>query len=211
MITLNIPFQGFYDSVHNSIIDDAESRLFTDRDTGTVNNEGLQSHFFNKYNYKKVYRDYSKAYTESFKREFNIPSLELISLNSPREYNFSTDEIECSTSRADIRRIYKEADKIKLADFVTEHCTSRSGFSSFYSPDLKSWGYVDNWEYAQLSLLLQFYFENHDNFHDYWEYETMQDYECNGYITQWLENACPIIDRLYKIHDYLQIRESRGN
>lgn len=211
MITLNIPFQGFYNSVHNSIIDDAENQLFTDRDTDCTNNNDLQSHFYNKCDYKKLFTDYSKAYAESFRDEFNIPSLKFISLNSPREYNFSTDVIECSINRVDILKIYENADKTRLAAFVTEHCTSRSGFHSFYSPDFKVWDYVDSWDHAQLSLLLQFYFENHDNFNDDWEYETMQDYESNGYITQWLENACPIIGKLYKIHDYLQAREARGN
>lgn len=209
MITLNIPFQGFYDSVHNTIIDCAESRLFEDMQGN--NNDGLQTRFCMNCKYTQVFTEYAKAYTSEFKDKFNIPSLKFISLESPRSYNYSTDKIECRISRADIRRIYKEADKAKSANFVTKHCTSRSGYSSFYSPDLKSWGYVDSWEYAQLSLLVQFYFENHDNFDDYWEYNTMQDYESNGYITQWLENACPIIARLYRIHDYLQIRESRSN
>lgn len=209
MITLNIPFIGFYNSVHNDLIDDCENQLFTDHATGCTNNDGLQSRFYNKCDYSKVFTKYAQAYTESFKDEFNIPSLKFISLNSPREYNFSTDKIECSISRSDIRRIYKDADKALLGAFVEEHCTSRSGFSSFYSPDLKSWGYVDNWEYAQIALLLQFYFENHDNYSDDWEYEAMQGYECNGMITQWLEEACPIITRLYTISDYLESRKER--
>ena len=211
MITLKIPFQGFYDSVHNSIIDDAENMMFMDRDTGCINNDGLQSRFYMACNYKQVFTNYAKAYTDCFGVQFNIPSLKFISLNSPREYNFATDTVECSISRDDIRRIYKSINNQVLADFVELHCTSRSGFHSFYSPDVKTWGYVDNWEYPQLSLLLLCYFENHTNYDNHWEYETMAEHESNGYITQWLENACPIIDRLYRIHDYLMLRASRGN
>lgn len=210
MMTLNIPFQGFYNSVHGATINDAEDMLFTDHDTGTTTNAGLQLHFYNKCDYKKVFTKYAKSYVESFKDDFNIPSLEFIRMDSPREYNFYTDKIECNISRADIRKIYNNADKVKLSEFIVEHCTSRSGFYSFYIPNLKSWGYVDNWEHAQLSLLVQFYFETHDNFNDDWEYNTMQNYESNGFITDYLENACPIIQRLYKIHDYLQVREERG-
>lgn len=209
MITLNIPFQGFYDSVHNALIDDCENQLFTDYATGYSNNDGLQSHFYNKCNYSKVFNNYAKAYTESFKGDFDIPSLKFIELDSPREYNFATDKIECSISRDDIRRIYKQADKIKLSEFIELHCTSRSGFWSFYDPDLKTWGAVDNWEYAQLALLLRFYFEHHDNYNEYWEYDTMQEYASNGYIDNWLSAACPIFDRLYKIHDYLESRKER--
>lgn len=211
MITLNIPFSGFYDSIHNSLIDDAEGQLFSDYDGNGDINQGLLSRFINNVDYKKVFIGYARTYTESFKDDFNIPSLKFISLESPKSYNYSTDKIECSISRADIRRIYKNIDKKVLSDFVTEHCTSRIGFHSFYSPDLKSWGYVDNWEYAQLALLIQCYFENHHNYHDYWKYETMQEYEFNGFISSLLCEACPISARLYLIHDYLESRKSRGN
>lgn len=200
---------GFYDSIHSAIIDDTETQMFSDYEGDGDVNEGLQQHFYAKCNYSKVFNKYAQAYTESFKDQFNIPSLNFISLNSPREYNFETDKIECSVSRADIRRIYKDADKTLLALFVEENCTSRSGFWSFYSPDLKTWGYVDNWEYAQLALLLRFYFENHDNYDDHWEYGTMQSYESNGRVTQWLEESCPVIDRLYRIHNYLEARKER--
>lgn len=209
MITLKIPFQGFYESAHSMLLDDAENYLFTDSDSENQN-EGLINRFQCACNYNQVFTEYAKGYTKAFKDDFNIPSLKFINLHSPREYNFSTDKIECSISRADVRRIYKEADKSKLTYFVAQHCTSRSGFCSFYSPDLKDWGYVDNWEHAQLSLLVQFYFENHYNYDNDWEYDTMQRWECNGYVTQLLEQSCPIIDRVYKIHDYLQCRESRG-
>ena len=209
MITLKIPFQGFYNSVHSMLLDNAENYLFTDSDSENQN-EGLINRFRCACNYKQVFAEYAKAYVDCFSVQFDIPSLKFISLHSPKEYNFTTDTIECSIGREDIHRIYKSIDRVVLADFIELHCTSRSGFSSFYDADVKTWGYVDNWEYAQLSLLLRCYFENHTNYSEDWEWDTMQDYESNGYITQWLENACPIINRLYKIHDYLMIRESSG-
>ena len=31
----------------------------------------------------------------------------------------------------------------------------------------------------------------------------------NGYLDNWISDATPDIDRLYKIHDYLQKRDAR--
>lgn len=209
MILTTIPFLGFYESIHSANIDDAESRLFADRDTGTINNDGLQAQFSDKCNYSQVFKKYAVAYTEQFAEDFKIKSLKFVELNSPREYNFSTDQIVCSISRADLRAIYKATDRQKLTDHVREQCTSRSGFVSFYDPDLKTWGHVDAWKQPQIKLLLDVYCAGEVG--DFSEYELycMEKYQGNGYFDDWLCEACPISERLFTIHDYLQIREAR--
>lgn len=209
MILTTIPFAGFYNSIHNANIDDAENQLFTDRDTGTENNEGLQARFSDKCDYWKVYDKYARVYAEHFAEDFKIPSLKFVELDSPREYNYSTDVIVCSISRADLRAVYKSVDKKELADHVRENCTSRSGFMSFYDPDLSTWGYVDKWEMPQIKLLLDVHCAGEVG--DFSEHEVycMESYSGNGYFDNWLSEACPISNRLFAIHDYLQIREAR--
>jgi hypothetical protein len=48
-----------------------------------------------------------------------------------------------------------------------------------------------------------------EGFDTYAEYGLMERAACNGYITQWIEENTPDIDRLYRIHGYLQIRTAR--
>lgn len=209
MILSTMPFSGFYNSIHNDNIDQAENWLFTDDDG--ENNESLQARFSDKCDYWKVYDNYARAYAKQFADDFKIKSLKFVELNSPREYNFSTDQIICSISRADLRAIYKATDRQKLTAHVKESCTSRSGFISFYSPDLKTWGHVDAWEQPQIKLLLEVYCEQETNAADFSDYELycMDGYSGNGYFETWLCDACPISDRLYKIHTYLQTHEAR--
>jgi hypothetical protein len=209
MILTTIPFSGFYESIHNDNIDQAENLLFANNDG--ISNEGLQTRFFKECNYSQVFKKYAEAYADQFSEDFKIRSLKFVELNSPRQYNFSTDHIVCSISRADLRVIYKATDRQKLTDHVRENCTSRSGFMSFYDPDLKKWGYVDNWEQPQIKLLLDVYCDQETDAVDFNDYEVycMDDYSGNGYFDDWLCEACPIVDRLYKIHNYLQTREGR--
>jgi hypothetical protein len=207
MILTTIPFSGFYNSIHNDNIDQAENQLFTN-DNGE-NNDGLQARFNAKCNYSQVFKKYAKAYTEQLSEDFKIKSLKFIELDSPRFYNYSTDVIVCSISRADLRAIYKATDREKLTTHVRGQCTSRGGFISFYAADLKTWGYVDTWEQPQIKLLLDVYCEQF--YKDFNEYECycMDDHSGNGYFENWLCDACPMSDRLYKIHNYIQTREAR--
>lgn len=209
MILTAIPFAGFYNSIHSSNIDDAENQLFTDYDTGIQNNDGLQAQFFDKCDYSQVFKKYAAAYADKFADDFKIPSLKFVELDSPREYNFSTDQIVCSISRADLRAIYKATDREKLTTHVKQECTSRSGFISFYDPDLKTWGYVDKWEQPQIKLLLDVHCSNKVG--DFSEYELycMEHHSSNGCFENWLCDACPISDQLYTVHNYLQTRGAR--
>lgn len=211
MILTTIPFSGFYNSIHNDNIEQAENQLFTDRDTGTESNDGLQARFNAKCDYWKVYDNYARAYAKQFADHFKIKSLKFVELNSPKFYNYSTDVIVCSISRVDLRAIYKATDRQKLTDHVRESCTSRSGFISFYDPDIKTWGQVDNWEMPQIELLLDVYCEQETDAADFNDYElySMDGYRGNGYFENWLCEACPISDRLFAIHDYLQTRDAR--
>ena len=209
MILTTIPFSGFYNSIHNDNIEQAENQLFTN-DNGE-NNDGLQVRFNAKCDYWKVYDSYARAYAKQFSEDFKINSLKFVELNSPKFYNYSTDIIICSISRADLRAIYKATNREKLTSHVKQECTSRSGFFSYYDPDLKTWGHVDAWEQPQIKLLLDVYCEQETDAADFNDYElySMDSYRGNGYFENWLCHACSISDRLYKIHNYLQTREAR--
>lgn len=201
MKTVVIPFYGFYESIHSSMIDDAPNMLFQD-DDGTPN-EGLNEHLWRACNYRLVYMNYAMTYARAFADGTGV-KLKFESLQSPREYNFTTDRIFCTISREEVRRLWREVDRVRFVALARDAFTSRSGFMSFYDPDYKTWGSIDKWDHNQLSILLLATIEP-----DFDQYEFAEDLLGNGYIENWISEATPCIKRLYKISEYLHARGER--
>lgn len=129
-----LPFAGFY----NSVYEDCIERLFEE------DNEELDV--------SKLALAIAKDYTEFFAHLFNL-KLTFKSLFRPREYNFRTDEIVVDLQ--DVEDLYKRVNKKTLKDIAREKFSDRSGFISFYSPDVESWGSVGAWDGNQVSCLLE--------------------------------------------------------
>jgi hypothetical protein len=102
MKTIIIPFSGFYGSLHSSLLDDAETQLFSD-DQGTVH-DTLQERFYRACDYRHVHTQYAKAYAQAFAEKLELP-LTFESLQSPREYNFTTDRIFCNIDDETISKV----------------------------------------------------------------------------------------------------------
>jgi hypothetical protein len=161
-----IPFYGFYESIHSQDIDDAVESIFYDYDTDTVYNAYDNAWEYVKYT--RVYHEYAKLYAQKFAFEYDL-QLTFESLNSPKEYNFTTDRIYCYISQKEILRLYSYVRKTNqqvLTDVCKRQFTSRSGFSSFYSPFWQEWGYVIKWDANQLSALLEAYLSIKHNWDD---------------------------------------------
>lgn len=208
-----IPFSGFYNSLHDSEIDQTIEQMFSDRDTGSETNPGLESALFNNCDFRKVHTSYAADYCENFAEEFKLPSLKFESLNSPREYNFATDRIFANIELSDLREALRRVDKSELAKLAREKFTSRSGFISFYNPDVNTWGDLTTWDHNQCGTLLECLADQEtsdsDGFTSYTEFDLMERARCNGRLNSWVESATPNIQRLYKIHDYLETRAAR--
>lgn len=208
-----IPFSGFYESLHSGAVDDAEQQIFSDRRTGCTRNQGLEAALFNICDYSGVYTAYAEAYAENFAHEFKIPSMKFLKLRSPREHNFTTDRIFVEISREDAYRIRAETDEWRLRNLARDMFTSRDGFMSFYSPDVDSWGEVEDWDWNQLGCLMAAYADQEcndsDGFDQWGEYNLMSDDFENGALYEWIAENSPGIKRLYKIHDYLETRAER--
>ena len=206
-----IPFVGFYESEHNVALNDALEQIFSDLDTGCEINHELVWRASDLCDWGEVRKEYAKEYSERVAQAFNIPSLKFESLNSPREYNFTTDRIFCTISEDDVRRILSLVDSAALAALVRDTFTSRDGFISYYSPDVAEWGSVANWDHNQSGTLIQAYINQTDSrFAEAWEeYALMEDYRCNGHLEASLWKHIKGIKRLYKVHEYLQERGTR--
>ena len=204
---VQIPFSGFYYSIHNSNIDYAlENQIFTDYATGCTNNDDLTERAYGAIDWRDLYTDYAKEYASAFADKFNI-KMQFESMTSPREYNFSTDRIFCEISEKEIMRIFGCTCKNTLAKNARDTFTSRDGFNSFYNSDYLIWGDVLTWDHNQLMVLIDSYVVNFD-FHSDYELYIMDDSICNGFIDELIYKHCTD-KRIFTIHDYLQIRQAR--
>ena len=113
----SLNFGGFYHSEHSEVIE---------------NNIELYGYEWEEVDYKKTNINYCKAFLNRLGEELNI-NLSFISLDSPKEYNFTTDKIFCSISKEDFKTLLDDYDNKELFNYIEEHSKSRDGFSSFYS------------------------------------------------------------------------------
>jgi len=212
MALVTLPFSGFYNSLHDSEIDSTIEQMFSDRDTGCERNEGLESALFVKCDFRQVHENYARAYAEAFGQEFEVAGLKFESMSSPKYYNFETDRIFATVTKKELARIYRKVSRADLAALVAEKFTSRSGFISFYPADLAEWGPVNTWDHNQYGTLLEALARQESRtgeFDQYAEHSLCEDFRGNGHLDSWIAEATPGIERLYKVHDYLETRAAR--
>lgn len=81
------------------------------------------------------------------------------SMDSPREYNFTTDRVYAHIPLAVMRHILRQSKAeghATLARVIADNFTSRDGFSSFYSNDAADWlaKPLQDWDHNELGHLL---------------------------------------------------------
>jgi len=113
----SLAFGGFYHSEHSDNIDSREE---------------MYGYNWEDVDYKETHLNYCNAYLNKLSEELEI-NLKFIQLDSPREYNFTTDKIVCSISNKDFKALLDAYDTKELFNYIEEHSKSRDGFYSFYS------------------------------------------------------------------------------
>ena len=113
-----LEFGGFYHSWHSETID---------------NDIASYDYDWEKIDYKKTHDNYCKGLIESVNNELEI-NLEFVELDSPREYNFTTDKIITSIPHKEFTNLKQEyINDTEFVEWINEESRSRDGFSSFYS------------------------------------------------------------------------------
>lgn len=201
-----IPFSGFYESLHDSALDDALNDIF--RDDRGIENDELVYRAWDSADWSTIRELYAKEYAENFAREFEIEALEFESIKSPREYNFSTDRIFCYIDYSELCGIIKTFNPAEFSAFVRERFTSRDGFISFYPAELTEWGKIETWDHNQCGTALEFYAmqESSGEFDSWKEIEIMESSQCNGFLQEIIWKNCPAMPRLFRVFEYLQKR-----
>lgn len=149
-----IPFQGFFYSVHDDLLDRALERIFSDS-AGDSFEEMVYS-AQDQVDWREVHIAYAKLYTEEFLEEMEIDA-RFESLQSPKAYNFTTDRIFVEIELGEVEWLLTETSVVTLMDQAREMFTSRSGFISFYSPDINNWGQPAGWDHNQVGCLIEAY------------------------------------------------------
>ena len=153
---VEIPFQGFYESIWNDIGDRAIEE-------GEVD--------YNLINYPKFRHITCLAIVEWISQKTELP-FRLEQFTSPKWYNFESHRLFAYMAASDLEQIYKNTDVKKLADAFHDALAPRSGFMPFYR--VSSWVEpVLEWEYAQTEILMGLYLE--DTLGERWEYDCYED------------------------------------
>jgi len=116
-LEFSLNFGGFYHSEHSETIE---------------NNIEIFTSCLDNVDYKKTQINYCKAYLNKLNEELEI-NLNFISLDSPREYNFTTDKIRTEIRQQDLNTLLDAYDDKNLFDYIEKNSKSYDGFTSFYS------------------------------------------------------------------------------
>lgn len=216
-VAVQVPFSGFYNSHHDSAIDDALSFAFQDS-SGCGVHGGLQSSAWDAIEWRAVWLAYGQAYAYDWAGEAGVESLQFGRMYHPREYNFETDGIDARISLEEARHIFENIDREALSRIAKERLSPRSGFIPFYSTDVESWGDVETWEPPLMGILLAAQWETENS--ETWEesdFETYYGGELNsaGALDSMLfaEHSDPSgkAARAANVASYLRQREERGD
>lgn len=133
--TIQIPFSGFYYSLHDSYIDSTIEYYLDEYEGDAL--EKAQEVFYDM-SYKDVHlamaKHYVQAYNVVFYDKYDIDlCLKFVELSSPRFYNYETDKIFCSYDAEAFKQVIKLLDDEKIQNELLEKYKTRSGFICFQS------------------------------------------------------------------------------
>ena len=154
-ITLPL-FPGFYNTRLDYLMESGiEQRLDYLMESGIEQRNADE--VLNDYNFPVARIAICKAWVHALNDELGT-AFEFADLWSPREYNFSTDQLSVNLSPGDVEKLQTFHDSAELRGIIMEELKPRDGFAPFYSddPQDEEWTRpIDQWEPAQLPLLIQ--------------------------------------------------------
>lgn len=123
-----IPFLGLGGGISEEINDDSSIDSEIDYYLKYGNKDMLVKKFIMYFQLKKYIKDYVNYIADLLQ----IDSLKFNVLQSPREYNFTTDDLVCTISRDEAWDLYQKIDKENYAEAVSLASTPVPGFLPFY-------------------------------------------------------------------------------
>lgn len=163
-LKIELPFDGFYESIHDSNIDnEIEQHFQYDFEAGDdreMTEAEADAVFMADVDWKAIQCEYAEAYADAFGSEFELESLKYDDMTSPKFYNFSTDRIFCTVDADEFNSKIRKAVESDPAwkEYIRERFTSYDGFWSNYSNNIED----DDWtaeilDECQYGTMLHFY------------------------------------------------------
>jgi len=159
---IEIPFSGFYASVHSEHMD-AAIEYELDRDTEPGERELVYEDLV--IDNKGFMKEYAEAYVQAvvvfLEQACDISlDLELFEVNSPKEYNFETDQIVAYIAEEGIKALLDHISWQSLEADIQEQLKSRSGFFTTRSNNMYDWLFrgIKDWDCIELGFLMQQFF-----------------------------------------------------
>lgn len=125
-----IPFLGLGGGIGEEINEDSYVALVIDN-LQYENKDMLVKKLIMRFQLK----DYIKDYVNYIAVLLNLKSLKFNVIQSPREYNFTTDDLVCTISRDEAWELYRKIDKKEYVEGVKQATTPVPGFLPFYKTE----------------------------------------------------------------------------
>ena len=155
MINFNLNFGGFYESIHDQIVENAMGYYFDfiDHETVEIDQEKIWFIGADLWNFGRI--KYSKNFVDVINDTIGT-DLKFDALYSPNYYNYGTDQIICEITKKDILKVFdfikKENLKNDVFSIIKEKTTSYDGFNAFYN-------YEDFFKKENLVFLIECLFD----------------------------------------------------
>lgn len=168
-------FTGFYESIHSWRIDSVEEYYIEDRIK-----QGATAYDYDKMteefdiDYKKIHNEYAKffatefidQYAKEIEEETWIKINKFVALNSPKFYNYWTDEIEVEVEAIDLWKTSRFILNNKFRDYIAKENAIRDGFVPFMPDQVLKYNEIlrDEAPENMLTQIITFYLI--DNYSD---------------------------------------------
>lgn len=152
-----LDFPGFYESWLSQGLDQAEEMEAEHiAETHGLDPSTVAEAMYECSDHAKGFDLIAREYVDWLNHVLEDTGIELTfhDVESPREYNFSTDVLFVTVN--DPARILQLIEHERFAALIEEQFTSRSGFISFYSNDVEEWldKPFDEWDHNEVGTLL---------------------------------------------------------
>ncbi len=133
-IKFNLDFGGFYESIHQHMIESSITNHFDDDGIGIEYHELYDDPKFNEsdIDFHAMQLDYAKQWFDLYYNKI-FPHGYFDGIESPKYYNFETDKIVVEIRESKVHDIIEAScEDYDIRDFIDEQSQSYDGFYSYY-------------------------------------------------------------------------------